>query len=112
MREHTDQFGPGILLVLLPLLLEDGPDVVQRAVELVLLLEAEVQFSVLQRIHHIPHLLNVAPAHMDGGDDRRDDRDDDDKQYDLPKCHLDSFASLGMTVTGRISSVSHTSSGG
>ena len=53
VREHTDEFGPGILLVGLALLLEDGADTVQRAVEFVFLLESEVQFAILQCIHHI-----------------------------------------------------------
>lgn len=59
MGEHPDELGPGILLVGLPLLLEDGPDAVQRAVELVHVLETEVEFTVLQRIHHIGDFLDV-----------------------------------------------------
>ena len=85
--QHPDELGPGILLVGLPLLLEDGPDAVQRTVELIPVLETEVQLPILQRIHHIRHLLNILPAGMERCQHRRDDRDDDDKQYDMPQFH-------------------------
>ncbi|MCR5070733.1 MAG: hypothetical protein K6A62_02245 [Bacteroidales bacterium] len=61
VRKHADQLGPGVLLVLLALHLEDSPDAVQRPVELVTLLEAEVQLAVLQRVHHVRHLLDILP---------------------------------------------------
>ena len=85
----------------LPLLLEDGPDAVQRAVELVLVLEAEVQFPVLQRIHHVRDLLDVLPAHVHRSDHRCDDRNEDNEQYDLPNGQSPYFFSFAYSV-GRL----------
>ena len=74
--------------MLLPLLLEDGPDAVQGAVELVLVLEAEIQLPILQRIHHISNLLDVFMPGPQYGGHRHDDRNDDNKQYDLIYFHF------------------------
>ena len=41
--------------MLLALTLENGPDAVEGAIEFVGILEPEVQFPVLQRIHHVRH---------------------------------------------------------
>ena len=75
MREHADKFGPGILLVGLALLLEDGTDAVEGAVEPVCVPETEIEFPVLQCIHHVGHLFYVLTARTDGGDHRHDNRD-------------------------------------
>ena len=42
MRKHAYQLGPGILLMLLPLLLKNGAYTVQSAVKAVLVTEREV----------------------------------------------------------------------
>ena len=80
----------------LALLLEDGPDAVKRAVELVLVLETEIQFTVLKGIHHIGNLLYVLPSGTDCGNHRRNDCGNDGCSKDMPdgKSHRPYFLSF------------------
>ena len=72
----------------LTLLLEDGADAVQGAVEPAFILEAEIEFPVFQSIHHVVHLFDVLAAGMHGSGCRRDDGDCENQRYDLIQRHI------------------------
>ena len=103
MRKHANKFRPGILLVGLTLLFEDGADAVERPVETVFVLEAEVQLPVLQRVHHVCYLLDVLLARPDSGNHRHHNGNDNSDSDDMPegKAHSPYFFSLAYSV-GRL----------
>jgi hypothetical protein len=82
--QHPDEFGPGILLMLLPLHLKYGPNTIQRPVETVLFLKPEIHLPVFHRIQHIGNLPDSLIASSDYGYRRHDNRDDNAKKYDKP----------------------------
>ena len=87
----------------LTLLLENGTDTVEGAVELVLVLETEIQFAILQRVHHIGYLLDVLPSGSDRSNHRRNNGDDDACAHNMPdgKGHRPYFFSFAYIV-GRL----------